>query len=150
VHLGEFFSDLIKFLLPIKKKNSCNKFSHFIPHLNIFSSRPHLPSSIILSKFSHFIPHLNIFSSRPHLPSLIILSINTTCFSPFDPNHLILGFLYLIYLLFHLLIQICSITQLLSGYTLAWYHLVIFTYAINFLRKDEIHMTNVCFTFEHN
>ena len=47
----------------------------------------------------------------------IILSLNTTCFSPFKPHHLILVLLFLISLLFNLLIQISSTTNLsLSGY----------------------------------
>ena len=52
--------------------------------------------------------HLRLYC----LPSLIILSLNTSWFSPYKFHHIILGFLCLISLLIHLLIQIACTTTL--------------------------------------
>lgn len=55
------------------------------------------------------------FSYKFYLPSLIILSLNMSYFSSFKFYHLILGFLCLVPLTLHLLIQISNIAT-----TICW------------------------------
>ena len=87
------------------------------PHQVSLVGRPHPLDSLTTSPATLLIwltIYFHIFStssSRSHFPSLIILFVNTSCFSPFKPHHLILGFLSLISLLFHLLMQISCTTN---------------------------------------